>query len=118
MSDLKNDRRPILDPLLLALKSRRVLIALVTLMVGVIALAVPELTAVRGELLTLLITLALALIGGYSLEDAARAARDGASTPTNANLQELVKRVLNEWIDEAAEHRKLPEEARDVRAGL
>jgi|GEM_PF-1183745 len=118
MSDSKNDRRPILDPLLMALKSRRVLIALVTLVVGVLVLAVPELEAVRGELLTLLITLALALIGGYSIEDAAHAAREGATTSTSTDLQALLKRVLNEWIDEAAEQGKLPKEERDVRTGV
>lgn len=94
-------RRPIIDPLLLALKSRRVLVALCALIVGLLTLAVPDLQPVRGEILTLLITLALAVIGGYSIEDAARAGRDRATLPP-ADLRDLIKDTLTDLIDEAA----------------
>jgi len=105
MSDEKQTRRPILDPLLLTLKSRRVLIAFVTLVVGALVMAVPELEAVRTEMLTLLITLALALIGGYSIEDAARAARD-TSGKLSPDLGEAIKELMDEWLLEtAAAHR-------------
>ncbi|MBL8119621.1 MAG: hypothetical protein JNJ78_18975 [Anaerolineae bacterium] len=94
-------RRPIIDPLLLALKSRRVLVALCALVVGLLTLAVPEVQPVRGEILTLLITLTLAVIGGYSLEDAARAGRERAAQSTD-DLRQLVKDMLNDLIDETA----------------
>ncbi|MEQ8673206.1 MAG: hypothetical protein RLP44_28045 [Aggregatilineales bacterium] len=96
----KDNRIPILDPLLLALKSRRVIVALVTLLVGLLTLAIPDLIAVREEILTLLITLALAVIGGYSVEDAARAARQTDPAKTDADLRQLVREVIDGVLDE------------------
>ena len=99
MTDDKLKRRPILDPLLMALKSRRVIVALVALLVGILISAIPELAVVRAELLTLLMTLALALIGGYSVEDAARASREAASSVPD-DLRDQIKAVLNSLVDE------------------
>lgn len=93
-------RRPLIDPFLLALKSRRVLIAICALIVGVLVAIVPELEPIQTELLILLTTLALGLIGGYSVEDAARAARE---TPPPDALRELIKDVLLNVIDEIAD---------------
>jgi hypothetical protein len=95
----KSLRRPVIDPVLLALKSRRVIVALAALAVGLLTLAVPELVPVRNELLTLVITLALALIGGYTWEDAAHAGRDRAALPPD-DLRDLVKTVVGELLDE------------------
>lgn len=105
------DRRALLDPLLLALRSRRVIIALCALAVGLLVLAVPPLEALRGELLTLLTALALALIGGFSLEDAARVARTPAppTLPTPDDLRPLVRDLLDSVLDELIERRGLPE---------
>jgi hypothetical protein len=96
-------RRPLIDPLLLALKSRRVIVALCTLGIGLLTLALPELKAVQGELLTLLITLALALITGYSVEDAARAARERTSQPLPDDLRALLRELLADVLAERAE---------------
>ena len=101
MSEDKSLRRPVIDPLLLALKSRRVVVALSALIVGLLVLAVPELQPVRGELLTLVITLALAVIGGYTVEDAAKAGRDRAATPPD-DLRDLIKDLLDGMVDELA----------------
>lgn len=76
-----------------------------TLFVGLLTLAIPELQAVRGELLTLLITLALAIIGGYSLEDAAQAGRERSAVPAE-ELRELVKGALSEFVDELADRQQ------------
>ena len=97
----KANRRPLIDPVLLALKSRRVIIALVSLLMGLLMLAIPELSGLRAELLTMLITLALALIGGYTVEDAVGIARQ--RDPQSEDLRELVKEVLNEFIDSLGE---------------
>lgn len=107
MSEDKSLRRPVIDPLLLALKSRRVVVALAALIVGLLALALPEIEPVRGELLTLVITLALALIGGYTVEDAARAGRDRTSTPPD-DLRDLIKDVLDGMVDEIADQTQPP----------
>lgn len=98
--DNKLERIPIIDPLLLALKSRRVLVALSALLVGLLLLAVPELEAIRTELLTLVISLALAVIGGYSVEDAARAARQSDISP---DLREQLKEIIIAVFDEVTE---------------
>lgn len=98
----KSERRPLIDPLLMALKSRRVLIAISALLVGLLVMAIPDLASLRGEILTLVITLALGVIGGYSIEDAATAARQ---TPaTDAQVHEQVKLVLMALIDEVTEN--------------
>lgn len=96
----KTARRPLIDPLLLILKSRRVVVALCALLIGVLTAVVPELRAVHSELLTLLITLALAVIGGYSVEEAVRAARDRAVQTPPADLRDLIKEVLLEVVNE------------------
>jgi hypothetical protein len=101
MSEDKSLRRPIIDPVLLALKSRRVVVALSALIVGLLVLAVPELQPVRGELLTLVITLSLAVIGGYTVEDAAKAGRDRTATPPD-DLRDLIKDLLDGMVDELA----------------
>ncbi len=107
-------RRPIIDPILLALKSRRVIVALCTLLIGLLTLAVPDLQPIRGELLTLLITLGLAVIAGYSVEDAARLARDRSTiAPDAADLRELLREVLTELLTEAARPDSLPEQPRN-----
>jgi hypothetical protein len=102
MSEDKSLRRPVIDPLLMALKSRRVVVALSALIVGLLVLAIPEIQPVRGELLTLIITLSLALIGGYTVEDAARAGRDRAAAPPD-DLRDLIKDLLDGMVDELAD---------------
>ena len=99
MNDEKLRRTPVVGPLALALKSRRVMVALSALLVGLLTLAAPELAAVRGELLALVIALALAVIGGYSLEDAAAAGRDRAAVSED-DVRKLVKDVLDGIVDE------------------
>ncbi len=112
MPDVQN-RRVLLDPLRLVLRSRRVVIALCALVVGVLVLTVPPLAALRGDLLSLLTALALALIGGFSLEDAARAAREAKPAPqpppTPDDLRPLVRDLLDSVLDELIERKGLPE---------
>jgi hypothetical protein len=95
----KQNRRPIIDPFLLILKSRRVLIALASLVVAVLILNVPQLEAISKELLVVVMTLALTLIAGYSVEDAASVARQ-STVPVN--IHEQIREVLNALLDEAA----------------
>lgn len=94
----KHTRRPIIDPLLLILKSRRVLIALASLVTAILIMSLPQLEAMREELFALVITLALALIAGYSVEDAVAVARQ---TPLPTAIHEQIREVLDAVIDEA-----------------
>ncbi len=109
----KHNRTPIITPLLLALKSRRVLVALAALVLGLLLAHFPALHSVQQELFVLLITLALAVIGGYSLEDAAYAAR--ATPPASAAVDEaalrgLLRHLLVELLAEALEDAHTEEE--------
>ena len=74
-------------------------VALCVLIVGLLTLAIPDLRPVHNELMTLLITLALAVIGGYSLEDAARAGRTTQS-PAPDELRDLIKDVLMDVVND------------------
>ena len=100
----KSQRTPLIDPLLIALKSRRVIIAIISLAVGIFILAVPEFAPMRQELLTLLTTLALALIGGYTVEDAVQIARQ--SQPTETEVPEQLKDLIESLIDEILQARE------------
>jgi len=117
MGEIVSLRRLMLDRLLRALKSRQVLIALSAVIVGLLVMALPELEAVRGELLTLVVSLALALIGGYSLSDAARIARE-RNGATSDELRELVKQLLIELIEELGEEQRGEVEARQENANV
>ena len=88
----KTTRRPLIDPVLMLLKSRRVLISLVTLIVSIGIMLIPTLAPVQGEILVLIITLALALIGGYTVEDAVSIARQQPLPPDD--LKALVHDVI------------------------
>ncbi len=87
-----------MTPILLLLKSRKVIVSLCALAVSLIISAVPEIAPYRGELLAVITGLALALIGGIAYEDAAKAGRDAAAkAPQSA--AELLKMLLGELID-------------------
>lgn len=109
MREDKSLRRPVIDPLLMALKSRRVIVAISALLVSLLVMAVPELQPLRGEILTLVITMALAVIGGYTVEEAARAGRERTMMP-DEELRQLIKDVLNSMVDEVdGKDERLPE---------
>ena len=97
MNNNKFDRVPILDPLLLLLKSRRVLIALVSLLVSLLVLVFPGLAPMQAEILTLILALAMMLIGGYSLEDAAMASRN---IPSPDEWRDELREAINIVLDE------------------
>lgn len=101
MNNDKTTRRPLIDLLLLLLKSRRVLIALSALIVGLLLLAVPELAPLRAEITTLVIALALALIAGYSLEDAVRAGHERAAQ-SDGDLRDLIREMIDALLDPRA----------------
>ncbi|MEM9953357.1 MAG: hypothetical protein AAF846_17250 [Chloroflexota bacterium] len=93
----KDKRRPIIDPVLLLLKSRRVLIALTSLLVSVVVMLMSVLEPLHSELLILVMTLALSLITGLSIEDAVIAARQ---YPFNSDVRELLDAAADAIIDE------------------
>ena len=61
-------------------------------------MAVPELYPLRGELLVLVISLALALIGGYSVEDAVSLAKQ---QPKSDELKTQIRAVIEAMVEES-----------------
>lgn len=90
---------PILGPLAALLRSRKVLIVVAAIITSILVSAVPELLPVRNEILTLVMTGALALVGGITVEDAAKAGRDRAAEPVKT-LREEIRELVNELLDE------------------
>ena len=96
---MNDPRIPIVTPILAALRSRKVLVAIAAVVTSLILSAVPELEPVRGEILTGVTTLALAVIGGIAVEDAAAAGRERGQQPvkpTREEVRELINELLNE----------------------
>jgi hypothetical protein len=69
-------RIPVITPLLALLRSRKVIISIVSVLVSLAVTHAPELAPVREYLFVLIGTVALALIGGISWEDASAAAKE------------------------------------------
>ena len=59
-----------------ALRNKRVQMALATLLVAIIINLLPNLASVQSEILALLTALILALVGDYTVRDAARIGRE------------------------------------------
>ena len=95
----KHQRNAITEPLILLLRSRRFITALAALIIGALVLLFPDLQSVRSEMLTLLIAMALALIAGYSIEDAATAANNRDPDLDTAALDKLTQEVIKAILD-------------------
>lgn len=80
------------------LTSRRFLVSVVSLIVGALVVYMPNLQHVQNELLTLITTLALALIGGYSVEDAVTASK-GTPASDLKTMRELILEVVESLLE-------------------
>lgn len=94
-----NNSTPLLTPILLLLKSRKVIVSLCALALNLLVSLVPF----RGELMTVITGLALALIGGIAYEDAAQSGREAAAQPPQTSA-ELLKSLLGDLIDGVSEN--------------
>lgn len=97
------DSQPLITPLLRLLKSRKFIVSVCALALNFVVAAAPELESLRGELMTVITGLALALIGGIAYEDAARAGREAAAQPPQTNA-DLLKTLLGDLIDSVGEN--------------
>jgi hypothetical protein len=93
--------RMILSPIAALLRSRKVMVALVSLLVALIVTWVPQFASVETELITLITVVALALIGSTAWEDTA-AIKAAANTNASKPADELAKEVAVIVIDELA----------------
>lgn len=99
-------RIPILTPLLSLARSRKVLVALVAIIMSLLVAAVPTLEAVRGELFVIFVTLALVLVGGITVEDAVKVGREESTAParpTNDYVRELIEALVDEALGKRAD---------------
>ena len=112
MPKKKSQRSPVTHRLLKALKSRQMIIAMSTLVVGLLVLAVPDLKPIREELLTLIVTLALAVIGSYAFQETSSSDRQLQMPPDE--LRELVEDVLSEMVDEETPSGETDEETTPI----
>ena len=94
---------PFVTPILLLLKSRKVIVSLCALLLNLLVAAAPDLAPFRGELMTVITGLALALIGGITYEDAARAGREAAAQPPQPSA-ELLKTLFGDMVDSVSEN--------------
>lgn len=80
-------------------RSRKFLTGLISVIVGLIALRVPEFVHVQTEVTTLLVVIASAVIGGIAYEDAAKLGREIAVEPVQTPKEALVS-IATEVIEE------------------
>jgi len=92
----------LVTPILLLLKSRKVIVSICALLLNLLIIAVPELEPLRGELMTVITALALALIGGIAYEDGARIGRGAAAQPPQPSA-ELIKSLFGDLVDTVSE---------------
>jgi hypothetical protein len=69
----KNERTPVLDPILMLLKSRRFWVLIIAAIVDVLIAAVPDLSTSRDVLIAAVTAVAGVVVHGFSMEDAALA---------------------------------------------
>lgn len=96
---------PIITPVLNLLRSRKVMVALIGLLVSVLVSTFPDLREIRSELFIAINTLALALIGGIAWEDAAKHSRveiASIETEPDAALRELIEAIVDEKLPRTA----------------
>lgn len=93
---------PILKPLEGLFKSRKFIVALMTAVAGGLVTLRPELAAVQGDLVGVFVALGLAVIGGITIEDAAKAGKDEAVKPASP-LDEIARQLGYATTDEFVE---------------
>lgn len=92
---------PILGPLLALLRSRKVMIALVALIAGIIVAYVPQLQPIEAEMIVLITFVASVLIGGTAAENVAQLRADAvtkAAQPTNVLISDAVGAAIEEYM--------------------
>lgn len=85
---------PIIEPFRRLLRSRRFTTSIVAVIVAVVVSLVPGLAEVNTELFVLIATLALALVTGYSWEDATAAAQQNTAL-ADTSLREAVRDAVS-----------------------
>jgi len=96
------------------LRSKRVWVALAAVLVGWLTLLVPTLEPVHDELVVLIVTVALVVIGGFSIDEATRLAKERGDE-AEEHLRQQIKGLLAELFEEMMVERKEPPHEREGR---
>jgi hypothetical protein len=107
-------KRVVASHIVKLLKSRQMVIAVSTLFVSLLVLALPDLKPIREELLTFIITLALAIIGGYTLQENGQSG--DKQNIEREELRELVEDVLQDMASERTTNEEASEEKQQLPA--
>ena len=99
--DVEKTVKMILGPIAAHLRSRKVMVAIVSLLVALLVAAAPQFASVQAEMITLITVVALAVIGGTAWEDTA-AVKAAANVNAGKTPDELAKEVAVIVIDELA----------------
>ena len=100
-TELERQVRMVFGPIAALLRSRKVMVAIVSLLVALLVAAAPQFASVQAEMITLVTVVALALIGGTAWEDTA-AVKAAANANASKTPDELAKEVAVIVIDELA----------------
>lgn len=99
--EVQTQVKAILGPIAALLRSRKVMVAIVSLLVALLVAAAPQFASVQAEMITLITVVALAVIGGTAWEDTA-AVKAAANVNAGKTPDELAKEVAVIVIDELA----------------
>ena len=99
--EVQTQVKAILGPTAALLRSRKVMVAIVSLLVALLVAAAPQFASVQAEMITLITVVALAVIGGTAWEDTA-AVKAAANANAGKTPDELAKEVAVMVIDELA----------------
>jgi len=90
---------PVIEPFRRLLRSRRFTTAIVAVLVAALVSMFPGLEEINTELFVIIATSAVALIGGYSWEDSATAARVNSET-ADLNLRNTITEAVTIAVSE------------------
>lgn len=95
---------PVLSPLLALLRSRKVIFSAVVFIVGILVSQFPVIAPFRDTLISLLAVILLIVVGGISVEDAAKyLGQRGNPLPSSNNPvltnEEQLRQLMNDVID-------------------
>lgn len=98
---------PVLSPIMALLRSRKVIFSAVVFIVGILVSQFPTITPFRDTLISLLAVILLIVVGGISVEDAAKylgqrgnplASSDNPVLTTEEQLRDLMNVVIDERV--------------------
>ena len=112
--EVKDNRTPVIFPLLNLLRSRKFIVALAAIISSILVSKIPELRPYTAEIMTGIITLGLVLVGGIAFEDALIQGRVEAINTEVDSVGVEIKEVLRVALEEKLTESEKTEEEKQV----